>query len=262
VTHVELTLLFFSSALIGGVSALLGLGGGLFLVPLLILAVGLDPQEAAPVALVCTIGTSAAGSVALDKARLATPSLVVILELGSAVGAVVGAKYLSRILPPGVVMVVFALVVSYAGWRMLNKARAMGADAKEESLEFTPVRYPLGIAGNTVAGMASGLLGIGGGPIKVPVQTDIMGVPLKVALANSNLMVGITAAIGASVYYADGLIRTTYVGPCALGVVLGAYLGGLIAPRLNPRPLSFAFSGILGLVALQLAWKAWKTLAV
>ncbi len=135
------------------------------------------------------------------------------------------------------------------------------ATAPEGVPLFTAVRIPLGMAGTGLAGLASGLLGIGGGPIKVPVQTEIMNVPLKVALANSNLMVGITAAVGAAVYYADGLIQTTLLAPCALGIAVGAYAGGRLAPRLNQRLLCFAFSGVLVFLALQLTWKAWKILA-
>jgi uncharacterized membrane protein YfcA len=248
--------LFAATALIGAVSAVLGLGGGLFLVPLLLLGLGLEPREAVPVSLVCTVATSAAGSVALDKARLSDASLVVLMELPAALGSILGAMVLSRILPQLAVVGAFATLVLYAAWRMLQKARGMSATPEDEEPFAGPTRVPLGMAGFGLAGVASGVLGIGGGPIKVPMQTEVMEVPLKVALANSNLMVGITAAVGAAAYYGQGALDVGLLGPCALGISLGAYGGGRVAPRLPVRPLAYAFGGILILLGGKLAWKA------
>ena len=112
----------------------------------------------------------------------------------------------------------------------------------------------LGLSG--VAGFLAGLLGIGGGPIKVPLQTEVLRVPVKTALANSNMMVGITACAAVSVHYAQGTIQGAILAPCALGIACGAYTGGRIAPRLDPRKLSYAFGLLLAFVALRMAWTA------
>lgn len=256
-TPLELLVAFAGCILIGGVSALMGLGGGIFLVPLLTLHPDVGMRAAAGIALICTLATSAAGSVALDKAKLANLAAVAHLELAAALGAIVGAAYLAAVLPPRVVAGVFAAVVGYAAWRMLGRARAPTQDIEptpEKPLK--PVRYPLGMLGCGLAGTASGLLGIGGGPIKVPVQTEVMGFPLRIALANSNIMVGITAGVGAAIYYAQGWIPAGLLGPCALGIVLGAYGGGRLAPYVRANRLAYGFAGVLILVTLRMAWKA------
>ncbi|RMG06508.1 MAG: sulfite exporter TauE/SafE family protein [Planctomycetota bacterium] len=252
----ESVLLFFATLGVGLVSALLGLGGGIFLVPLLLLWQGLPPREAAALGLVCTLATSGAGSVALDRAALADLPVVVTLELSAVVGSSLGAGLLAGLLPAGLVVSLFALVVAWASWRMFGKARRMTPRlASLEIPEYTPQNMGLGMLGTLGAGLASGLLGIGGGPIKVSVMTEVVRLPLKVALANSNLMVGITAATAAAIYYQGGWLRLGLLAPCAAGISLGAYAGGRLAPRANNRLLAFGFSGVLLLLALRLAWK-------
>ena len=249
----ELLALFGGCVVIGGVSALLGLGGGLFLVPALTFALGLEIREAAGVSLVAALATSAAGSIALDKARLADLPIVSNLELAAALGGITGAV-LAAALAPQVIAGAFAVVMTYTALRMVGRTR-QGA-REEAGRDAYPVRYPLGLLGCFVAGSCSGMLGIGGGPIKVPVQSELMRVPLRVALANSNLMVGMTAGASAALYYANGFIDGALVAPSALGIAAGAYAGGRLAPRIDPQPLRYAFSGVLVLVAVRMVWKA------
>ena len=98
---------------------------------------------------------------------------------------------------------------------------------------YEPKRYPLGLGASLVAGALSGLLGIGGGPIKVPVMYIFMNVPLMVATATSNFMIGVTAAASAIVYYRRGDILVQYAAPLAVGVFVGSLLGARIAPRIH-----------------------------
>lgn len=244
---------FVACLFIGTASALMGLGGGLFLVPILDLIPGISWKEAAGTSLVCTLVTSAAGSVALDKGKLAKLDLVIVLELAAAVGALIGSAFLATVLPERVTAGVFAALVAYAAWRMIRRR----ADAKEEEplADRPPERVGLGMVGAGIAGAASGLLGIGGGPIKVPVQTEICRLPLKVALANSNLMVGITAGVGATVYYAKGAVLAHYVAPCAIGIALGAYAGGLLVPKVPVARLRAAFVAVLLILLGRMLWK-------
>ncbi len=246
--------LFLACLLIGVLAALMGLGGGLFVVPLLTLVTELSMEQAAGVSLICTLAASAGGSVALDKARLADLALVAELELAATAGAILGAYVLVQVVPERGAAGAFALIVAYAAWRMLGRRVTPPAPAAGEPCP--PKGQRLGLIGFVLAGATSGLLGIGGGPVKVPVQTEVMHLPLRVALANSNIMVGITAGTGAAIYYARGEIPAALVGPCVLGIAVGAYLGGLLAPRVRARSLRYLFVVILTLVCVRMAWKA------
>jgi uncharacterized membrane protein YfcA len=251
----EFVLAFVACALIGVVSALMGLGGGLFMVPLLGLLPEVTWQQAAGTSLACTLATSAAGSVALDKAALADLELVALLEVAAAIGALIAAAFLADLIPERALAAIFALIVSYAVYRMLRRKPAESGEG-EESGSPEARNLGWGMLGCSVAGAASGLLGIGGGPIKVPLQTEVCGVPLRVALANSNLMVGITAGVGAAVYFGKGMILASLVAPCALGIGLGAYLGGLAAPKIPVAKLRLAFMVILSVLIGRMVWKA------
>ena len=301
----ELLLAFLASLSVGVVSAIMGLGGGLFLVPLLTLIPAISLDAARGTSLVCTLATSAAGSVALDRTRLADFETILILEFAAGLGAILGAGVLAHYLPPVLIYGGFALLVGAAAVRMARGGRARAASATEgESLageapaieapaieapaikapigsepklesdpaseseapiaplseplaSLSPARLVWGSVGFVVAGIASAVLGIGGSPIKIPVQTEVCKIPLRVALANSNIMVGITAGVGAAVYFGAGDLALALVAPCALGISLGAYLGGRIAPRLPTHRLRGAFTLILTLVAGRMLWKAW-----
>lgn len=267
----ELLLAFLACLGVGVVSAIMGLGGGLFLVPLLTLIPSVSLDAARGTSLICTLATSAAGSVALDKARLAKFDLVLGFECTAGIGALVGVWFLRPHLPKQVVYGAFALLVIVAALRMARSAlkppsklsdpESPTAENSEEDPSATPApetEYPVrlgwGALGFVFSGIASGVLGIGGSPIKVPVQTEICRVPLRVALANSNLMVGITAGVGAALYFGEGQIALALVAPCALGISLGAYLGGLLAPKLPVHRLRWAFTLILAVVAARMLW--------
>ncbi len=260
VTEIELAVGFLGCLAVGCVAAMMGLGGGVFLVPFFALGLGFPMREAAATGLVCALATSAAGSVALDKARLADLGRVARLEVPAALGALVGSALLAGLLPDRAVQGAFAAVMLFSAWRMLKRARQTEREsAPPGQPEVGPAegrRELGGIVGFFSAGAISGTLGIGCGPIKVPVQTELMGVPLRVALANANVMVGITAATGAAVYYARGDLPAAFVGPCALGTALGAYAGGLLAPRVRAQRLALAFSAILVAVGLRMGWGA------
>ena len=287
----ELSLVFFACLGVGVVSSIMGLGGGLFLVPLLTLMPSISADAARGTSLICTLATSAAGSIALDQARLARFDLVLVLELAAAFGALIGAWILAPILPTPVVYGAFALLLVLATYRMARKrapsepspavavapsaipvpnegpaeveveaeAPALAeAAAEPAAAEDYPIRLEWGALGFVVSGIASGVLGIGGAPIKVPVQTEVCRIPLRIALANSNLMVGITAGVGAAVYFGRGKIALSLVAPCALGIALGAYAGGLIAPKLPVNRLRGAFTLILAVVAARMIWATLK----
>jgi uncharacterized membrane protein YfcA len=110
---------------------------------------------------------------------------------------------------------------------------------------YEPKRYPLGLGASLVAGALSGLLGIGCGPIKVPVMYLFMNVPLMVATATSNFMIGVTAAASAIVYYRRGDILVQYAAPLAVGVFMGSLLGARIAPRVHTKVVVYLLVGVM-----------------
>jgi uncharacterized membrane protein YfcA len=120
-------------------------------------------------------------------------------------------------------------------------------DGKGEAVipPYEPQRYPLGLAASLVAGGLSGLLGIGGGPIKVPVMFIFMNVPLMVATATSNFMIGVTAAASAMVYYRRGDILVEIAAPLAVGVFVGSLLGARLAPRIQTKYVVYLLVAIM-----------------
>jgi uncharacterized membrane protein YfcA len=247
--------------LAGGVAAgafgsLLGLGGGLLIVPLLTIGFGLPLREAVGVSLVCVIVTSSASAGVFLERRLADLRLGMILELFTAMGAIAGGL-IAFVLDERVLAALFAIVLIYVALTMLRVAPT-GTNAPDgndrEGGEYR--RLPAAIGGSLGAGVVSALLGVGGGIVKVPVMHLIMGVPLRVATATSNLMIGITASASAIVYLVRGGIDVHAVGPTAVGVFVGATLGSRLGGRVQVRFLRMLFVAVLAFTAFEMARRA------
>lgn len=263
-------LLFVLCAGCGGLGALLGLGGGIMVVPLLVFGYGLDFSQAAASSLVGCLATSAAGSLGLERSQRVNYALVAELEVFTALGAL-GAAALALKIPPALLSLLFGAVTLIAAWKIVRRELWRQARSPQPAAEASPAepgdalptistaRHALAWALCVLAGGISSLLGIGGGPIKVPLQTEVLRQPLPVALANSNLMVGITAAFGAAVYYGSGLIRPEETAAVCLGMAGGAYLGGRLAPRVHTRLLAGAFVLVLGYLAARMLWTALRS---
>ena len=121
---------------------------------------------------------------------------------------------------------------------------------------YTVKNYPAGLGASLVAGGVSGLLGVGGGIIKVPVMRLAMGAPMRVAIATSNFMIGVTAATSALIYYSRGMINPVVTAPSALGVLVGAQIGTRLVRKVNVKVLTWMFIVMLGITAVQMIWKA------
>src|SRR5712692_10415253 len=136
--------------------------------------------------------------------------------------------------------------------------RSLGSNLPEEdNVKLYRIRrLPLGLLGSGGAGIVSGLLGVGGGPIKVPVMYLVMGVPFKVAIATSNFMIGVTAAASAFIYYSRGDIRPLITAPTAVGVFVGATLATRLMRRTPSRWLILLFSFIMFYLAIVMIWKS------
>lgn len=259
-------LLLAGGALAGLFGSLLGLGGGILIVPLLTLGFGLPLLQAIGVSLICVIVTSSAAAGVYLERRTANLRLGMTLEMFTALGALVGGL-VAFLLPESVLEGLFAALLVYVAVTMA-RPRGTGGDVPTVPASADPAvagsfvaglagpdyairRFGFGAIGSVGAGVASALLGIGGGLIKVPVMHVVMGIPLKVATATSNLMIGITASASAIVYLIRGGIDPYATAPTAIGVFLGASFGSRIAPRVDARLLR----GLFVVILLYTAWQ-------
>jgi uncharacterized membrane protein YfcA len=277
--------------LAGGVAAgafgsLLGLGGGLLIVPLLTFAFGLPLREAVGVSLVCVIVTSSASAGVYLQRRQANLRLGMLLELFTGVGALIGGA-IAFLIDERLLAGLFAALLAYVAATMVRGARrsagppapdeasrpvddeiaargfedenAIEVDAGRGGFGITPEaarRMPFAAVASVGAGVASALLGIGGGLVKVPVMHLGLGVPLRIATATSNLMVGITASTSAIVYLLRGGIDAYAAGPTAVGVFVGASLGSRLGHRVDLRILRLLFVAVMLYTAFQMARRA------
>jgi uncharacterized membrane protein YfcA len=272
-------LLLVAGAGAGLFGSLLGLGGGILIVPLLTLAFGLPLLTAVGISLICVIVTSSAAAGVFLERRVANLRLGMTLELFTACGAMVGGL-IAFLLPERLLEGFFTLLLVYVAITMARRrdgrasVPAPGEEAATEVADPGPEpatrafldqlsgpgyrvrRLGFGLIGSVFAGVASALLGIGGGLIKVPVMHVVMGVPLRVATATSNLMIGITASASAIIYLLRGGIDPYAAAPTAIGVFLGASVGSRIASRIDLRVLRGLFVAILLYTSWQMLQRA------
>ncbi len=253
----QIILIFFGASLAGVFGALLGLGGGVLLVPMLTLLFGFDIHTAVGASIVGVIATSSGAASAYLRDHLTNVRLGMTLELATTIGALVGGT-IAGFLGHDVLAILFGLVLIYTAASMARGNPEMARDHPvppshpTDTAEYQIKNYSAGFAVAGFAGSISGLLGIGGGIIKVPAMYLFMGVPLRIAAATSNFMVGVTAAASAFVYYARGDIHPLIAAPTALGVFTGALLGTRLSHRFRTRWLELLFSVVLLLVAISM----------
>lgn len=244
-------LMIAGGAAAGLFGSLLGLGGGVLIVPLLTLVFGLELREAVGVSLVSVIMTSSVAAGVYLERHVADLRLGMRLELFTAIGALIGGS-IAFLIDERSLAVLFAALLAYVAISMLRSRAPGGAGAPAESTSYEVRNLPLGVVGATGAGVLSALLGVGGGIVKVPLMHLGMGVPLRVSTATSNLMVGITAAASAVIYVIHGEVDPYIAGPTAIGVFLGASAGSRIAHRVDLRVLRFLFVVVLLYTAVQM----------
>jgi hypothetical protein len=260
-------------ALLGGGAAagllgsLLGLGGGILIVPLLTLGFGVPVREALGVSLVSVIVTSsAAAAVYLDR-HVANLRLGMTLELGTALGAMLGGL-IAFAVSERVLAGLFSALLVYVAVSMIRRGsehetaaeappeEARGLAAVVSGPGYRVRRLGTGVVASVAAGVVAALLGVGGGLVKVPVMHLLMGVPLRAATATSNLMIGVTATAGAVIYLARGEVDPFIAGPTALGVFAGAWIGSRSAHRVSLGSLRLLFVVVLLYTAVQMIRRA------
>lgn len=235
----------------GFLGSVLGLGGGVVLVPGLTLLFGFPLREAVAVSLVGIAATSAAAAANyLEAGRVDVP-LALRLETVAVLGAV-GASLSAHLVPESVLYLAFAVVVLYAAAAMTDLGPTRRAEPAEGPAQVR--RLGVGMAGSGGAGVASALLGIGGGVAKVPLMHLVMGVPLQVATGTSAFMVGMTAAAGGWVHWLHGDLTVSAGATVALGVLAGSHLGSRLSGRIPDRALRWVLAAVLLYVAGRMGW--------
>lgn len=271
----------------GSLGALVGIGGGILIVPVLVLVFGVDIRVAVATSLVAVVATStAAGSVYVGEG-LTNMRLGMALEVATTAGGITGGLVAALIEPrvlsglfAGVMLVTAALMVRRSadaesavaestptGDRHVapeprtgetsGSLRAAYLDRSSgEVVSYAPRRICVGGAVSCVAGIVSGLLGVGGGFLKVPAMTLGMGVPVRAAAATSNFMIGVTAIASLFVYFARGFVHPAIAAPVTVGVVAGAVAGTATAERSSPMLVRIVLGVVLVAVAVQMGLQA------
>jgi len=240
----------------GLMGALLGVGGGILITPLLTLLFDVPIEQAIATSLVAIIGSSSAAASVYVEQRLSDIRLGMLLELATTLGAVSGAVA-AGLLSRRWLTILFSAFLLYAGGGMVRRA-ARPSLPEEDPGNYRVKRHGLGLVISYLAGVISGLLGVGGGPIKVPTMYLLMGVPLKVATATSNFMIGVTAAASAFIYYLRGNILVFPTAPVVVGVFLGSLAGSHLARRVPTRWILWLFVTVMFYLAISMGVKAYR----
>jgi len=260
----------------GTFGAILGLGGGIFLVPALTLLVGVPIKFAVSTSLIAVVATSVASSSIYLKKGFTNLRLGLLLETTTVLGAVIGSS-IAIYIKEEFLALLFSFVALYtaiAMWRSkksknnslpseerkatkssLNLSNEFIDPSTGNQVSYAPKNLLAGTVLSSTAGAMSALLGIGGGPIKVPLMRLVMGIPLKAATATSSFMVGITASASALIYLGEGLVKTELAIPAVLGIFLGARAGALVAGKIKSRYINFIFVILLIIIALEMFMK-------
>jgi uncharacterized membrane protein YfcA len=252
----EFLFMILGGLLAGLFGSVLGLGGGVLIIPMLTLVFDVPMREAIGASLVCVIATSSGAASLYVKKRLCNIRLGMTLELATTLGAIAGGV-IAGLVEPQILYFLFSALLVYTAWTMFKKRERATNPVETKSGEgwYQIARLPLGMGASFVAGNVSGLLGVGGGVVKVPVMYLLMGVPLKTAVATSNFMIGVTASAGAFVYFFRGDVNPLVAGSTMLGVFLGATFGSRLLPKIEADYLKKAFVLVLVYLSLEMLFK-------
>ncbi len=265
---------FAGSTVAGLVGSLLGLGGGLIVVPMLTLLLGVhDIKYAIGASIVSVIATSSGAGASYVKSHIANIRVGMFLEPSTTLAAILGA-FVTGFLDDRVLYVLFGCLMAATAVAMSRQKeghqRPLRPDpiadrlalhggyhdpATGKDVTYRVCRSRFGFIVSGFAGLVSGLLGVGGGIMKVPIMSLAMDMPMKSATATSNFMMGTTAAASAAVYFARGDIDPLIAGPVATGVLLGATVGSRMLRKIEARSLKLAFMAVLLVVAVQMLLK-------
>lgn len=256
-----------ASAAAGFLGSLTGLGGGVVVTPVLILLLGVDLHYAMGASLVSVIATSSGSAAAYVREGFSNVRIGMFLEMATTLGAVAGAHLIS-IAPASALAIIFGLVLLYSAWHSLARVHEpppASPDPLATRLKLNgeypaggrKVRYHAqsvkgGFGVMFLAGVLSGLLGIGSGALKVVAMDQIMRIPFKVSTTTSNFMIGVTAAASAGIYLSRGYIDPRLAMPVMLGVLGGSLVGARLLTGARPRALRLLFGAVVAVLAVEM----------
>lgn len=268
-------LLFTIIVLIGAfmaglVGSLTGLGGGVIIIPLLTLVLGVDIHYAIGASIISVIATSSGSAAAYVKEGITNIRIGMFLEVATTISAIIGAV-ITVYINPSYIAVIFGIILLFSAAMMVRKKvdrsnndtsgklavffKLNGTYPTEEGLKNYAVHNVIGgFLMMFVAGIVSGLLGIGSGALKVIAMDNIMRIPFKVSTTTSNFMMGVTAAASAVVYFHRGQIDPGIAMPVTIGVLLGATTGSKILVRTQTDKLKIVFAIVVAFLALQMIY--------
>jgi uncharacterized membrane protein YfcA len=268
VTATLALIIFAAGTIAGALGAVLGLGGGVFLVPFFNLVLGFPFSAAAAISLTTVIATSSTVSAGRAGKHLINMKLGMLLEVATAAGSLLG-SVTAQFISQSVLQKLFGFVAVIVALIMLSRLRrrnvildpaadpgVLGGRYHEDesggTITYRVKRLPLAVAASFVAGNVSALLGIGGGIIKVPVLNAWCGIPLRAAAATSAFMIGVTATAGATVYYGHGLLQPALAAAAVLGVQLGSWSGMKFGAAASAKWLKILMAAVLFIVSAMM----------
>ena len=274
---VDVLVILLVSIIAGFIGALFGLGGGVLIIPFLTLVEGVPVPLAVGASIVSVVATSSSSAAAYVQDHLTNLRLGMFLEIGTVAGAITGA-FVAVFLPASALFILFGLILLYATIIMIrargidfpanvrpdraSRILALGSQYEDHSLnrvvKYEVTRTPLTAFIGYFAGIVSGLLGVGGGIINVPTMNLVSKVPVKVASATSNFMIGVTAAASASVYLLRGDVHPLLAAPLVIGVAGGALLGTRVLKVTPPTRVKVAFGILLAAISLLMILKGFN----
>ncbi|HWF07411.1 MAG TPA: sulfite exporter TauE/SafE family protein [Bryobacteraceae bacterium] len=269
------TVVFAGSLIAGFLGSLTGLGGGVVIVPLLTIAFGVDIRYAIGASLVSVIATSSGAASAYVREGFSNVRIGMLLEIATSAGALAGAA-LASIVPTSGLAILLGLVLLFSAFAPAHKEDPKTAPAAPDPhslagrlqlngsypaaggmIPYAARRIPLGFGLMGVAGMLSGLLGIGSGAVKVLAMDLAMGLPFKVSTTTSNFMIGVTAAASAGIYFHRGYIAPGLAMPVTLGVIAGSLMGATLLASARTAQLRTLFRAVIVALGIEMIWNGW-----
>jgi len=278
----------------GLIGSIIGIGGGILIVPILSLAMKIPIHAAIGTSIVAVLATSVASSRRFIKKEITNIPLGMVLEIPTTFGAILGSLSVAYI-KSNILFAIFGIFVFIAGLFTFLKNRSKkdsilpknaGGSLNEthdrnksvemahsaifdsryyeetlkKQIDYHVVKLPAGLSLSFFAGIFSGLLGVGGGIIKVPALNVIMGVPLKAATATSNFMIGITAVVSSIIYFYNGYINPMITILVVFGVLIGSTFGSFIAGKLAVRNIAFIILAVFSVIGILMFLRAFNIL--
>jgi uncharacterized membrane protein YfcA len=262
--------IFAISAAAGLIGALAGVGGGILVIPALTILFGVDIHLAIGASIVSVIATSSGAAAAYVRDRMTDMRVGMFLELATTTGAVCGALLAAVVAPAFLYVLLGVILLGSAGMQVsrmgeetppavstsglatrLRLASSYPDRKLGREVPYSAQRIPLGFVLMWIAGLVSGLLGIGSGVLKVIAMDGAMRLPMKVSSATSNFMIGVTAAASAGIYLGRGDVDPQIAAPVALGVLTGALIGARLLQRISNRSVRLVFLPVLIAVGIE-----------